>query len=114
MKTGIERITEERQRQISVEGWTPEHDDEHSNGELAIAAACYAAVARQLAARQKRGENIPVDDFTLTLVPNHWPWDACWWKPSNSPARNLEKAGALAAAEIDRLERRYASASNKD
>ena len=40
---GIERIAKERQRQVSVEGWTPQHDDEHKDGEMAIAAACYAA-----------------------------------------------------------------------
>ncbi|MCM0757438.1 hypothetical protein M7775_02505, partial [Sporomusa sphaeroides DSM 2875] len=40
--SGIELIAAERQRQISQEGWTPEHDDQHANGELALAAACYA------------------------------------------------------------------------
>lgn len=42
MKTGIELIAEERQRQITEEGWTPEHDINHTNGQLASAAACYA------------------------------------------------------------------------
>lgn len=42
MKTGIELIAEERERQITKEGWTPEHDAEHKNGELANAAAVYA------------------------------------------------------------------------
>ena len=36
MKTGIELITEERQRQIEVEGWTPEHDAKHAFGEAAL------------------------------------------------------------------------------
>jgi hypothetical protein len=40
--TGAELIAAERQRQIEVEGWTPEHDAAHDGGELAIAAACYA------------------------------------------------------------------------
>lgn len=31
MKTGIELIAEERQRQIEVEGWTPEYDDVANN-----------------------------------------------------------------------------------
>ncbi len=39
MKKGIEIIAEERQRQIVVEGWTPQHDDNHENGELAVVAA---------------------------------------------------------------------------
>lgn len=38
MKTGIDLITEERERQIREEGWTPEHDDGHRSGELNDAA----------------------------------------------------------------------------
>ena len=34
-----------------------------------------------------------------------WPWSDKWWKPSDDPVRNLVKAGALLAAEIDRLQR---------
>ncbi len=40
---GAERIAAERKRQIEVEGWTPEHDRQHSSGDLARAASCYAA-----------------------------------------------------------------------
>lgn len=29
-------------------------------------------------------------------------YDQVWWKPSRDPIRDLEKAGALIAAEIDR------------
>ena len=89
--TGLELIAAERQRQIDVEGWTPEHDAEHSNGELIQAAACYA-----LSADGFRG------------VPTLWPFARQWWKPSN-PIRDLAKAGALIAAEIDRLQRRAIS-----
>jgi hypothetical protein len=41
-------------------------------------------------------------------VPNDWPkeWNVDWWKPSDDPIRNLVKAGALIAAEIDRLQRK--------
>lgn len=38
--------------------------------------------------------------------PREWPWDASWWKPSPDPIANLVKAGALIAAEIDRLQRK--------
>lgn len=98
--TGIERIAAERQRQIEVEGWTPEHDDRHAPGELATAALCYASIASlQLA-------GVPVD---LDRIPNNggicWPWSGKWWKPSPDPSRNIEKAGALLAAERDRLAR---------
>lgn len=45
MKTGVELIAEERQRQMDVEGWTPEHDDKHQRDEMNIAARCYATSA---------------------------------------------------------------------
>ncbi len=32
-----------------------------------------------------------------------WPWEMAWLKISEDPVRNLVKAGALIAAEIDRL-----------
>jgi hypothetical protein len=86
--TGNELIAAERQRQIDVEGWTPEHDDKHTTGALALAAACYA----------ERGLGDATWDW-------HWPWSPDWWKPSKDPIRNLAKAGALIAAEIDRLQR---------
>jgi hypothetical protein len=80
----IEDIANERQRQIEAEGWTPEHDDQHSSGELADAAACYA-----------RGKQ-------MSAV---WPWDEKWWKPGPDRRRQLVKAGALIVAEIERLDR---------
>lgn len=95
MKTGIELIAEERQRQIEKEGWTPEHDAEHNNSELAIAAASYA---------------MPQGTRTYMIVPDgqylpiFWPFDARWWKPCpDDRIKELTKAGALIAAEIDRL-----------
>lgn len=91
--TGAERIAAERQRQIEVEGWTADHDAEHTDGELRYAAAWYAR-------RAMKGSHPMTNP-----VPDGWPWDPSWWKPSADPIRNLEKAGALIAAEIDRLER---------
>lgn len=88
-KTGVELIAEERARQIAVEGWTPEHDDAHDQGELAIAASCYCLVPGK-----------------RPLVPYLWPWHLDWWKPTPlNRTRELVKAGALIAAEIDRLTR---------
>ena len=40
--TGVELIAQERERQIEKEGWTAEHDADHTEGQLAKAAACYA------------------------------------------------------------------------
>lgn len=98
---GAELIAAERQRQITDEGWTPEHDAEHVQGELALAGACYAWPPPR-----------PLD------VKKAWPWDREWWKPTipahgaksnaqewqDARIRDLVKAGALIAAEIDRLQ----------
>lgn len=93
MSSGIERIAAERQRQIEQEGWKPEHDDQHSRGELAEAAVCYA----DFAANQAMGNP------TSSIDPLGWPFESESLKVSDDPIRNLEKAGALIAAEIDRL-----------
>lgn len=78
----------ERQRQVTGEGWTPEHDDEHKDGQLAEAAACYAMLA----------------DSQGFSTPAHWPWSPDWWKQSGA-RRDLVKAGALILAEIERIDR---------
>ncbi len=96
--SGVELITLERRRQMAEEGWTPEHDDTHRKKELALAAISYAeAHANPDEWSAERG------------LPPHptadWPWGKKWWKPSADPIRNLVKAGALIAAEIDRLRR---------
>ncbi|WP_370193275.1 MULTISPECIES: hypothetical protein [Aurantimonas] len=93
---GIESIAAERQRQVEQEGWTAEHDDRNEPGDLARAAACYAAHA----AMPDKGRDY------LQGVPLDWPtrWDWKWWKPKDRRA-DLVRAGALIAAEIDRLDR---------
>ena len=100
---GIERIAAERKRQIEAEGWTPEHDDTHSKGELNAAAVAYATANLD---RSMGGEDAAFSSF----FPSNWL--VSWWKPSADPIRNLEKAGALIAAEIDRLQRHRASPEN--
>jgi hypothetical protein len=101
--TSIELIAAERERQKTVEGWTPEHDDAHVGGELSWAAACYTNVGSAVI-RGAVAEEFPAD---MMIDHGDWPgdWDASWWKPSDDPIRNLVKAGALIAAEIDRLQR---------
>ncbi len=99
--SGCELIAEERARQINVEGWTPEHDDQHTGGQMARAAACYADVATVNVCDPE----CPMEDLLNTMA-EFWPWDEAWMKPSSDPIRNLVKAGALIAAEIDRLQRR--------
>lgn len=98
MKSGIDLIKEERERQLSEEGWTPEHDKNHKNGELIKAAICYAYP----------GENINIFipnvinmDFKKKYI---FPFDPFWWKPTpDDRLKELAKAGALIAAEMDRI-----------
>lgn len=93
-KDGITLIQEERQRQLEVEGWTDDHDDSHENGDLGQAAVCYA--------RHASGSppSIPSGDG----APTSWPWQDADWKPKDR-ITDLQRAGALIAAEIDRLRR---------
>ncbi len=99
MKTGIEIISAERERQMAPvahwenptgEGWTAEHDDSHTNGELLRAAICY----------------LLHETYEAECCAGMWPWSVSWWNPSQDKIRNMAKAGALIAAEIDRLQRK--------
>lgn len=99
--TGAELIAAERQRQIETEGWTPEHDDIHDLDELAIAAACYALP--QVYREGYLGIHDP--EYGGDGSPRIWPWDGYWKPVPDDRIRELAKAGALIAAEIDRLGR---------
>jgi hypothetical protein len=112
VKTGVELIAAERQRQIEVEGWTAEDDATHDAGQLAMAAACYAAPIKIYA---------PVNYANSILYADPWPFEYQWDKrfgyghdegnvlpdpttySSDERIDLLVKAGALIAAEIDRL-----------
>ncbi|RUI34569.1 hypothetical protein [Pseudomonas aeruginosa] len=79
----------ERRWQVEAQGWTPEGDDGYVNGQLAAAAACYALWAA----------GVPME-----LWERLWPWDRKWLR-YGTPRRMMVKAGALALAEIERLDR---------
>jgi len=89
-------IARERRRQVEAEGWTPEHDDTHGNGEMATAAGCYAFMGGLYDHARRRIER--------EGAPYRWPWDPSWWKPIDN-RRDLVKAGALILAELERLDR---------
>ena len=97
--SGCVLIYDERMRQIHSELWTEKHDDKHVKGELAMAGVCYGSLAEDQISRGYTASTSKIPP------PDLWPWDAGWWKPSDDPIRNLVKAGALIAAEIDRLKR---------
>lgn len=87
-------IAAERQRQVTIEGWSHERDDGYVAGELAIAGACYGLIGSR--------------NWAADAVREIWPkgWSVRWLKSKpNNPRRDLVKAGALIAAEIERLDR---------
>lgn len=95
MKNGLELIADERDRQILKEGWTSEHDEQHVNNELALAAVCYALP----------DTNREMQQTYLGEIPWLFPFDPTWWKPCREDrVKELVKAGALIAAEIDRIQ----------
>ena len=93
---GAERIAAERKRQIEEEGWTDIHDDDFCHEELAEAAVCYALPKKYRVATI-------LFPSPRNLFEVLWNWDIKYWKPTSDRIRELEKAGALIAAEIDRL-----------
>jgi hypothetical protein len=117
MKTGIELIADERNRQVSVEGWTPEHDDEHNGNQIAMAAACYASPV-PLNARIEvpcgcREAFCPHSAFGKHMWVDAWPWErGADKRGKHDRLKQLAIAGALIAAEIDRLQREQESERN--
>ena len=85
--TGAELISIERQRQITDEGYTSETDDHWTMWQLADAAMAY------------------LEDYFGYDQRTRWTWRTIELHFSDNPIRNLVKAGALIAAEIDRLQR---------
>ena len=103
VRSGAQRIADERARQVVVEGWSLRHDQEHDGGELIDAARCYITSAE---ATYYDPRNVTFDGFRPGEgPPRSWPvgWETTSWKPTGDPLRDLTKAGALIAAEIDRL-----------
>lgn len=81
-KTGIELIAQERQEQIEKHGYTQDHDTQYTENELV--------------------------DFATALLQNnigYYPWNPTLWVHVKRKTRldQLAIAGALIAAEIDRL-----------
>ncbi len=90
--SGIELIAAERDRQINEEGWCASHDAEHTSGELSLLAACYILKNYTFADLEKQVES------ELSAY-----WGSDEWLKYKNVIRDLTKAGALIAAEIDRI-----------
>ncbi len=97
MTRGVKMIAAERKRQVEYEGWIAKHDNEHDREELATVAALYASPVKLYTRGDYRGGIAFIDPWPLT-------WDRRWDKrEKHSRLRSLAIAGALCAAEIDRL-----------
>ncbi|MBA7562305.1 hypothetical protein ES708_03957 [subsurface metagenome] len=96
--TGADLIARERQRQIEVEGFNSEHDDEHRQRELVHAAISYASYPQKTYLKEEKHGNIAFRE----PYPGWWnPW---WNKcTKHTELKRLIIAGALIAAEIDQI-----------
>ena len=102
----IDMFDSERNRQVSQEGWSREHDDLHDKGELARMAACYSVFAALSDKHREIDTKHAPYSSLYAVIRRMWPtnWDWRWWKPK-SRIRDLVRAGALLVAEIERLQR---------
>lgn len=105
MKTGIEMIAEERQRQIDVEGYSEHHDSHHKTSEFIYAANAYIEAARIGVHCMELGNH---DVNSILERKTEWGKAISPWKDgfkASTDVRDLVKAGALIAAAIDRLQK---------
>lgn len=94
-------VLSERRRQVKDEGWTPDHDDEHTERELAEAAAAYLLHDSGVPALH-RGAVQGLEHRAML-----WPWEPHWWKPKDERS-NLVRSAALAVARIEQIDRAQA------
>lgn len=88
--TGAELIAEERLRQLDVERFVASHDDQWTDGQLARAGIAYAR------------STLPAGvGLGRAWWPKDWP-DGSFKPDYDDPVRDLVRAAALLAAEIDR------------
>lgn len=92
LSVAFEAVAVERKRQIEDERFSPEHDDTHEDGELALAGVSYVLNA----VRPGRYVAAP---------PSFWPWELLWWKPQGF-WRDMVRGCALIIAEMDRALRK--------
>lgn len=101
MKNGIELIAEERQEQIEKHGKTSDHDDKYSKEELANAAVVCLDDELYWKEEDIHGPESGCITFHVCRM------DEKEWKLPLGKGRihQLKVAGALIAAEIDRIQR---------
>lgn len=90
LRDAVIDVVTERERQITQEGYTPEHDDRHVLGQLRDGAIAYALADRRCTRDAE------------ALI-NFWPFDD---EPKHKGyRRNLVIAAAMLIAEIERIDR---------
>lgn len=118
----LDLIAEERLRQVTSERWSSKHDDQHDHGELVHAACQYASIQTLYV---KSDDNWTETVVFMPIWPHDWKFktevdrvtgQGLDWHHQQKieddaqvlrdRIRDLTKAGALIAAEIDRLARK--------
>lgn len=97
---GVHLIQEERARQIVTEGYTAKHDTRHVRNQLSLAACAYA-MPEDIKIFMGNTVHINIDRRAL------YPSDMKYAQFKASPVdrvKELAKAGALIAADIDRIQ----------
>lgn len=90
----LELVAKERTRQIVEKGYTAKHDDEHTDGSIADAGACYASTVNAYK-KDAYGLYCPL-----------WRWDIEYFKKEDHDRKQqLIIAAAFINAEYDRIVR---------
>lgn len=97
MSDFLNLVKAERQKQINKHGYTPEHDDEHTDGSIADAGACYGANSDNLWAFGEYGQ---------TGLKEVWAWDYEFFKKEDHDRKQqLIIGAAFYMAEYERIVR---------
>ena len=97
MEKFLELVKDERVKQINKHGYTHEHDDGHTDGSIADAAACYAATA-QVYKIKEFNELFPMKTL--------YPWGMRYFKKEEKSRKDqIITACAMLMAEWERLDR---------
>lgn len=111
MRTGVQLIAAERKRQKTKKGYDAEHDEGESAFQLSGAAAMFIANAQN----QHFKDHSHYDDkgnvarFQIREIETNkwkevWPWQDHDGRDKADIKTSLIKAGALIAAELDRIQ----------
>ena len=105
--SGIGIVAREREEQIKKHGFDILHDDQWENNELVMAAIYYALPEKTVVREEHMTADIEPEAF---FAQTGWDWYSWANRESKGRIECLAIAGALIAAEIDRLNRRQETA----